>query len=81
MLFHRTILVQSCIIIRFKGRSRAIALLILMYTGTTYFFLKILLIYFLAALGLHCCTWTFSSCGQQGLFFVASTGSRAHRLQ
>ena len=25
----------------------------------------------LAALGLHCCVWAFSSCGEQGLFFVA----------
>ena len=26
---------------------------------------------FMAALGLHCCAWTFSSCGEQGLLFVA----------
>ena len=26
---------------------------------------------FLAALGLHCCVWTFSSCGERGLLFVA----------
>ena len=25
---------------------------------------------FLAALGLRCCTWAFSSCGEQGLLFV-----------
>ena len=25
---------------------------------------------FLAALGLHCCTWAFSSCGERGLLFV-----------
>ena len=30
---------------------------------------------FLAALGLHCCTWAFSSCGEQGLLFAA-----VHRL-
>ena len=24
----------------------------------------------LAALGLRCCTWAFSSCGEWGLFFV-----------
>ena len=29
---------------------------------------------FLAALGLHCCTWAFSSCGEQGLLFVAVHG-------
>ena len=26
---------------------------------------------FLAVLGLHCCAWAFSSCGKQGLFFIA----------
>ena len=25
---------------------------------------------FMAVLGLHCCTWAFSSCGEQGLLFV-----------
>ena len=25
---------------------------------------------FLAVLGLHCCTWAFSSCGEQGLLCV-----------
>ena len=25
---------------------------------------------FMAALGLHCCAWAFSSCGEQGLLFV-----------
>ena len=28
----------------------------------------------LAALGLHCCAWVFSSCGEQGLLFVAVRG-------
>ena len=37
---------------------------------STFFFL----IYFLAALGLRCCTWAFSSCGEQGLLFVAARG-------
>ena len=30
--------------------------------------------FFLAALGLRCCTWAFSSCSEQGLFFVAGHG-------
>ena len=30
-----------------------------------------LFILFLAALGLCCCTWAFSSCGESGLLFVA----------
>ena len=28
----------------------------------------------LAALGLHYCTWAFSSCSEQGLLFVAVRG-------
>ena len=31
--------------------------------------------FFLAALGLHCCAWAFSSCGEWGLLFIA-----VHRL-
>ena len=38
-------------------------------------FLKIILFYlFLAALGLRCCAQAFSSCGEQGLLFVAVRG-------
>ena len=29
---------------------------------------------FLAALGLHCCTWAFSSCGERGLLFIVVHG-------
>ena len=29
---------------------------------------------FLAALGLRCCAWAFSSCGERGLLFVAVRG-------
>ena len=29
---------------------------------------------FLAALGLLCCAWAFSSCGERGLLFVAVHG-------
>ena len=28
----------------------------------------------MAVLGLHCCAWAFSSCGEQGLLFVAVHG-------
>ena len=42
------------------------------------FFLKTnfiyLFIYFWAASGLRWCSWTFSSCGERGLFFVAVRG-------
>ena len=33
-----------------------------------------LFLFFLAALGLRCCTWAFSSCSEQGLLFVAVRG-------
>ena len=32
------------------------------------------LFFFLAALGLHCCTGAFSGCGERGLLFVAVRG-------
>ena len=38
---------------------------------STLFFLIYL---FLAALGLHCCAWAFSSCSERGLLFVAVRG-------
>ena len=40
------------------------------------FLKKFYLIYllFLAVLGLHCCMRAFSSCGEQGLLFVAVRG-------
>ena len=34
----------------------------------------IYLVSFLAELGLHCCARAFSSCGEQGLLFVAVRG-------
>ena len=40
-----------------------------------YSFFKKLINLFLAALGLHCYTQAFSSCGERGLLFVA-----VHRL-
>ena len=38
------------------------------------FFFFFSFIYFLAVLGLHCCTWAFSSCCEQGLLFVVVRG-------
>ena len=39
-----------------------------------YFIFIFYFIYFLVALGLHCCVWAFSSCGEQGLLFLAVHG-------
>ena len=42
---------------------------------TVHFIVFSFLIYlFLAALGLHCCTWAFSSCGEWGQLFGAVCG-------
>ena len=30
--------------------------------------------FFLAALGLRCCAWAFSSCGERGLLFIVECG-------
>ena len=42
--------------------------MLLLYFFLFFKFLKIYL--FLAVLGLHRCTWAFSSCGEQGLLFI-----------
>ena len=34
----------------------------------------LIFIIFLAVLGLRCCAWAFSSCGERGLLFVAVRG-------
>ena len=36
-----------------------------------FFFFNIFIYLFLAVLGLCCCAWAFSGCGEQGLLFVA----------
>ena len=43
--------------------------------GLFFFFLIYFIYLFLAALGLRCCMWTFSSCGKRGL--LLSCGARA----
>ena len=39
-----------------------------------FFFYKFIYFIFLAALGLCCCAWGFSSCDEQGLLFIAVRG-------
>ena len=43
-----------------------------------FFFLRngnlFIYLFFLAALGLCCCLWAFSSCGEQGLLFIMVHG-------
>ena len=45
--------------------------------GATFFSFKLILFYLfliLAVLGLCCCAWAFSSCGERGLLFAAVRG-------
>ena len=44
------------------------------YLAKQFFFLNKFIYLFLAAWGLRCCVWAFSSCGQRGLLFVAVSG-------
>ena len=39
-----------------------------------FFFISLYIYLFLAALGLRCCVWAFSSCTERGLLFVAMLG-------
>ena len=39
-----------------------------------YLFMYLFIYLFLAVLGLRCCAWAFSSCGERGLLFVAVRG-------
>ena len=39
-----------------------------------FLFLKKFIYLFMAVLGLHCCAWAFSSCGERGLLFIAVHG-------
>ena len=54
--------------------------------ATLFIYLFIYLSIYLAVLGLHCCAWAFSSCGERGLLFivvaslVTEHGLQAHGL-
>ena len=39
-----------------------------------FFFLNVFIYLLLAGLGLCCCLWAFSSCGELGLLFIAVRG-------
>ena len=40
------------------------------FLGCFFFFFIFIYLFILAALGLHCCAQAFSSCSEQGFFFV-----------
>ena len=69
-IFH--ILFRFLLFFVFKQCSLILFLKIILYF---LFFSRFSFIYlFMAALGLHCCAWAFSSCGEQGLLFIAVHG-------
>ena len=43
------------------------------YSSSVLFCCKLIYL-FLAALGRHCCTWAFSTCGERGLLFIVVRG-------
>ena len=59
------ILPPDCLFFFFFSFSRVFVLVV---------FFVYLYFCFLAALGLHCCTWAFSHCSKRGLLFVAVCG-------
>ena len=48
--------------------------LILFYFILFILFCSLLFFFFLAVLGLRCCVWAFSSCGEWGLLFIVVRG-------
>ena len=42
--------------------------------GILFYFIFKFIYLFMATLGLRCCAWAFSSCGERGLFFVPVRG-------
>ena len=58
----------------------AVVLVVFFFFEATAYLLLLLFIYlFLAVLGLHCCTWAFSSCGEWGLLFAVVHGLQIGR--
>ena len=57
-------MVESCVFFQYSSKEE----------GEENFFFFHNFIYFLAALGLCCCTQAFCSCGERGLLFVAVRG-------
>ena len=58
----------------FCGSICILGLFILFLFFNIFFKIHFFLLLFLAALGLRCCTRAFSSCGDQGLLFIAVRG-------
>ena len=59
-------------------RYRLPAIKVNLYFVNFFLFKKIVVYLFLAVLGLHCCVWVFSSCGEQRL--LSSCGAWAFQL-
>ena len=59
---------QTALLTGLQGRSTFLEMAENLYV---FILFKKLIYLFLAALGLCCCAWAFSSCGERGLLFVA----------
>ena len=66
---------EKCQGVHFMDHVIRVCLVLLEMAKLSFSFLIYLLfIYFLAALGLHCCARAFSSCVKRGLLFIAVRG-------
>ena len=61
---------KTCKYVSFEQSYRKSSVFVLFFS----FYLVFYLFYFLAVLGLRCCAWAFSSCGERGLLFIAVCG-------
>ena len=53
-----------------------VAFLLMVFNMALFFFFKYVCMYLLAVVGLSCCMWAFSSCGEQGLLSCCAWASR-----
>ena len=72
----QTFIAHSCVEVTMQLPSDTYVFFFLIFKSDQLFLKKIIyLIYLvLAALGLRCCAWAFSSCGEWGLLFIAVHG-------
>ena len=64
-------MVVSLSFIYFKGRLSIYLLVIYLFILKVDLFIYLFVYIFMATLGLRCCVWAFSSCGERGVLLVA----------
>ena len=70
---HMSVMIESESTSRTHREARFNSIQTLPYFFLIFYFILFIFL-FLAALGLHCCMWAFSSCGERGLLFVVVCG-------